>query len=62
VKTPHDSLAEQLRTVLQEYIAGGGESTLLQAYELGRNAVAQHLNVLDMVALQQEALVALSAA
>ena len=59
MKTPHDSLAEQLRTVLQTYIAGGGESTLLQAYELGRNAVAQHLNVLDMVALQQEALVAL---
>jgi two-component system, LuxR family, sensor kinase FixL len=51
------SLTEQLIAVLQEHIAGGGEAALLRAYELGRSAVAAKLNVLDMLALQQDALV-----
>jgi len=53
------SLAEKLMAVLQEHIAGGGEAALLRAYDLGRSAVADRLNVLEMLAMQQEALVAM---
>ncbi len=51
------SLTEQLIAVLQEHIAGGGEAALLRAYELGRSAVTDRLNVLEMLAMQQEVLV-----
>ncbi|HEV8713270.1 MAG TPA: PAS domain S-box protein [Candidatus Binatia bacterium] len=53
------SLTEQLIAVLQEHIAGGGEAALLRAYDLGRSAVTARLNVLEMLALQQDALVAM---
>lgn len=55
---PHRSLTEQLTAVLQEHLAGGGEAALLRAYDLGRSAVAQRLNVLELLAVQQEALMA----
>lgn len=55
----HRSLTQQLIAVLQEHIAGGGEATLLRAYDLGHTAVTNHLNVLEMLALQQDALVAM---
>lgn len=55
---PHRSLAEQLTAVLQEHLAGGGEGALLRAYDVGRSAIAHHLNVLEILAVQQEALMA----
>ncbi len=45
--------------VLQDYLTGKGEAALLRAYELGRSAVAEKLNVLEMVAIHQEALMAI---
>jgi len=51
-------LLEQYTAALQDYLAGGGEAALLRAYELGRSAIVNKLNVLEMVALHQEALVA----
>jgi two-component system sensor kinase FixL len=53
------SLTEELTAVLQEHIAGGGEAALLRAYDLGREAVTDRLNFLEMLAMQQAALVAL---
>jgi signal transduction histidine kinase len=35
---------------MQEYLAGGGEAVLRRAYELGRQAIADGLGVLDLVA------------
>src|SRR2546422_3755089 len=51
-------LLEQYTAALEDYLAGGGEAALLRAYELGRSAIVNKLNVLEMVALHQEALVA----
>lgn len=50
---------KQYTEVLQDYLTGSGEAALLRAYELGRSAVAQQLNVLEMVAIHQEALMAI---
>ena len=41
---------------LQEYLIGGGEAALHRAYELGREALAQGIGLLDMITLHQEAL------
>jgi len=49
---------KQYTEALQDYLTGRGEAALLRAYELGRSAVAEKLNVLEMVALHQEALMA----
>lgn len=43
-------------SALQDYIAGGGEVALQRAYELGRQALADGLGVLEMTALHHEAL------
>jgi two-component system sensor kinase FixL len=53
----HRQLTEQLVAVLQDRMKEGGEGALLRAYELGRSALASQLNVLDMVVIQQDALV-----
>lgn len=50
---------KQYTEVLQDYLTGRGEAALLRAYELGRSAVAEKLNVLEMVAIHQEALMAI---
>lgn len=52
-------LTEQYATALQKYLAEGGESGLLRAYELGRQAVESGLGVLDMASIHQEVLVTL---
>jgi len=49
----------QYTEVLQDYLTGKDEAALLRAYELGRSAVAEKLNVLEMVAIHQEALMAI---
>ncbi|MBI4638190.1 MAG: PAS domain S-box protein [Candidatus Rokubacteria bacterium] len=49
-------LATQCGRALQDYLAGRGEVALQQAYELGRQALAKGLGVLDMVTIQHRAL------
>lgn len=41
---------------LRDFLAGGGEAALQQAYELGRRAIGDGIGVLDLVALHQESL------
>jgi two-component system sensor kinase FixL len=53
----HRQLTQQLITILQDHMAGSGEAALLRAYDLGHSAVAKQLNTLEMLAIQQEALV-----
>ena len=53
----HRQLTQQLIAILQDYMADGGEAALLRAYDLGHSAVASQVNVLEMLAIQQDALV-----
>lgn len=52
------NLTGQYRSALEDYLRGGGEVLLQRAYELGRQALDEGLGVLEMVALQHEALAA----
>jgi signal transduction histidine kinase len=52
-------LHEQYRRALQEYLSGGGEQALHQAYELGRQALASGMGLLELVKLHQDSLLAL---
>jgi len=53
-----DDLTTRFIATLQEHLAGGGEATLLRAYDLGRRALAEQHNALEMLTIQQDALVA----
>jgi signal transduction histidine kinase len=53
-----DKLEDQYTAALRDSIAGMGESSLQQAYELGRRALADGLGVLDMAAMYHKALAA----
>lgn len=57
MKTALRELAEQYSRALVGYFERGGEDALLEAYQLGREALAEGLGVLEMAALHQEALV-----
>jgi signal transduction histidine kinase len=50
------ALEHSYANALAEYLAGGGESALQGAYEIGRTALADGLGVLDMVAMHHAAL------
>ena len=50
------TLESRYAAALRGHIAGGGETTLHAAYELGREAFASGVGVLEMAALQQAAL------
>lgn len=50
-------LTEEFTALLSDYFNHKDETVLERAYELGRKAVKARLTVLDMVAVQQEALV-----
>lgn len=52
-------LRKQYTSELQEYLEGGGETTLERAYELGRKAIAEGRGILDITAIHQEALIAI---
>jgi PAS domain S-box-containing protein len=55
--TKVQSLLQQYRSALSDYLAGAGETALTRAYELGRQAVAtEQPSVLEIVATHQEAL------
>src|SRR5437016_1005029 len=49
-------LAEQYQSALQDYLAGAGEAALQRGYELGRQAIADRLGVLEVAAIHKEAL------
>ena len=53
-----ETLEDQYTAALRDSIAGMGESSLQQAYELGRKALADGLGVLDMAAMYHKALAA----
>jgi signal transduction histidine kinase len=53
-----ETLEDQYMAALRDSIAGMGESSLQQAYELGRKALAEGLGVLDMAAMYHKALAA----
>jgi two-component system sensor histidine kinase NreB len=54
-------LANEYEAVLRDYLRGGGEAALERAYELGRQALADRLGVLDVTRLHHYALLNLSA-
>jgi PAS domain S-box-containing protein len=49
-------LAERYQSALQDYLAGIQEPALQRAYELGRQALAEGLGILDMATVHGEAL------
>ena len=51
-------LEDQYAAALRDSIAGKGESSLQQAYELGRKALADGLGILDMASMYHKALAA----
>lgn len=53
-----EKLEDQYTAALRDSIAGMGESSLQQAYELGRRGLAEGLGVLDMAAMYHKALAA----
>jgi signal transduction histidine kinase len=53
-----EKLEDQYTAALRGSIAGMGESSLQQAYELGRRSLADGLGVLDMAAMYHKALAA----
>jgi len=50
------TLAERYQSALQEYLAGTEEPALLQAYEIGHQAVGDGLGILDVATAHGEAL------
>jgi len=49
-------IAEQFKAALEDYLQNSDETALANAYELGRQSLASGLGILDMAALQHEAL------
>ena len=52
-----DDLEKKYASALADYLAGGGETALEHAYELGRKAIADGLGILDLATAHQKALV-----
>lgn len=50
------AVRDRFRAALQDSLDGGGEAALLRAYDLGRQSMAEGLGILDLAAIQQEAL------
>ncbi|HKC13201.1 MAG TPA: HAMP domain-containing sensor histidine kinase, partial [Vicinamibacteria bacterium] len=57
MKAPLEDLTGRYSRALQSYLEKGGEDALLQAYQVGREALTHDLGVLEVAALHQEALV-----
>lgn len=51
-----DDFRERYRAAFASYLEDAGEPALREAYELGRAAVAEELNVLDLAAVHHDAL------
>jgi Phosphoserine phosphatase RsbU, N-terminal domain len=56
VRTGLDDFSGRYRAAFESYLRDAGERALREAYEFGRAAVAEELNVLDLVAVHHEAL------
>jgi len=56
--TNTQGIAEQLKVALEDYLRGPGEAALANAYEIGRRSLASGMGVLDMAALQHQAMTA----
>ena len=54
-----DQLAEQYAAALADYLAGGNETALHLAYELGRKAIADEVGVLELVSIHNKSLTAI---
>lgn len=49
-------LADQYASTLMSHVAGGGDSTLRQAHELGRRSLSEGFGVLEITVLYHQAL------
>ena len=58
VRATVDELAREYQQALEDCVRGGGEGSLLRAYQLGRRAVPEGFGVLEWAAVHQEALAA----
>jgi signal transduction histidine kinase len=56
MKQAPQEILDAYGAALRDYLHGGAESALLNAYEAGRDAVEAGLGVLDMIAVHSEAL------
>src|SRR5207253_3835370 len=56
MKRSFQELLRQYIQALEDHLAGGGETALQEAYELGRRALAEGLGVLDLASVHYEAL------
>lgn len=60
-KIAEASLADCYCQILKDYVlAKVGEEGLMDAYELGRRAVSEHCNILDLVAMHQDIILQIS--
>ncbi len=53
------NLSKEYRAALKDFLAGGGEAALKDAYSLGRQALEQGIGVLDIAAVHHQALIVL---
>jgi signal transduction histidine kinase len=56
---PRAGFADEYRSSLREYAAGGGEPALGRAYELGRRALTEEKSLVEMASLHHQAVLAL---
>jgi PAS domain S-box-containing protein len=54
-----ENLSKEYRLALKDFLAGGGETALENAYLLGRQALDQGIGVLDVAAVHHQVLIAL---
>lgn len=56
---PQESFEDEYRSCLQEYAAGRGEAALGRAYELGRRALTEQKNLVEIASLHHQAVLAM---
>lgn len=56
---PQESFEDEYRSCLQEYAAGRGEAALGRAYELGRRALTEQKNLVEIASLHHQAVFAM---
>jgi len=56
---PHADFADEYRSSLGEYAAGGGEPALGRAYELGRRALSEQKSLMELASLHHQAVLAM---
>ncbi len=56
---PHVGLEDEYRSSIREYAAGGGETALGRAYELGRRALTEQKSLVELASLHHQAVLEL---